>query len=94
MNSSLAHEQTYAEHVGLIILSELRDALLGKREMLVRTGGLTPRQLNHVRDYIAANLDKDISLSELAGLANLSRFHFIRAFQENNRNSALPVRNF
>lgn len=82
MIPSMAHEQTYAEHVGLIILCELRDALLGKREAPVQKGGLTARQLNHVRDYIAANLDKDISLSELAGLANLSRFHFIRAFKK------------
>ena len=82
MSSSRAYEQTYAEHVGLIILCELRDALLGKREAPVHRGGLTARQLNQVRDYITANLDKDISLSELAGLANLSKFHFIRAFKK------------
>ena len=82
MSSSLAHEQTYAEHVGLIILFELRDALLGKREAPALRGGLTAQQLNHVRDYITANLGKDISLSELAGLVNLSRFHFIRAFKK------------
>ena len=82
MSSSLTHEQTYAEHLGLIILCELRDALLGKRDALAFSGGLTPRQLNHVRDYITANLDKDVSLSELAGLVNLSRFHFIRVFKK------------
>ena len=82
MISSLEQEKTYAEHVGLIILYELRGALLGKREAQAFKGGLTARQLNHVRDYIAANLDKDISLSEMAGLANLSRFHFIRAFKK------------
>ena len=82
MNSSLAHEQTYAEHVGLIIHYELADALLGKREAQAHKGGLTARQFNHVRDYIIANLDSDISLSVLAGLANLSRFHFIRAFKK------------
>jgi AraC family transcriptional regulator len=82
MSSSLAHEQTYAGHLGLIILCELRDALLGKRDALAVSGGLTPRQLNHVRDYITANLGGDISLSELAGLINLSSFHFIRAFKK------------
>jgi AraC family transcriptional regulator len=82
MSSSPAHEQTYAEHVGLIILCELRDALLGKRKAPVHRGGLTARQLNHVRDYIVANLDKDISLTAMAGLANLSRFHFIRSFKK------------
>jgi hypothetical protein len=34
MSSSLAHEQTYAEHLGLIILCELRDVLLGRRDAL------------------------------------------------------------
>jgi AraC family transcriptional regulator len=82
MNSSLAREQTYIEHVGLIILCELRDALLGKREASAFKGGLTPQQLNRVRDYITSNLGKNISLSELAGLIHLSRFHFVRAFKK------------
>ena len=82
MISSLAHEQTYAEHLGFIILCELRDALLGKREALAFNGGLTGRQLNHVRDYVTGNLGNDISLSELAGLVNLTKFHFIRAFKK------------
>lgn len=84
MSSSLANEQTYAEHLGLIILCELRDALLGKREAPAFKGGLTARQSNHVRNYITANLGKDISLSELAGLIHLSRFHFVRAFKKTN----------
>ena len=82
MMSSLANEQTYAEHVGLIILCELSDALLGKRESPAFRGGLTARQLNYVRDYITAKLREDISLSELAALVNLSKFHFIRAFKK------------
>ena len=38
--------------------------------------------MNRVRDYVTANLGKDISLSELAGLINLSKFYFIRAFKK------------
>ena len=82
MRSSPAHEQTYAEHLGLIILCELRDALLGKRESPAFTGGLAPQQLNRVREYITANLGKDISLTDLAGLVNLSKFYFLRAFKK------------
>jgi AraC family transcriptional regulator len=82
MSSSLAHEQTYAEHLSLIILSELRHALLERQETPAVRGGVTPRQLNRIRDYITAQLDKDISLSELAGLINLSKFHFTRAFNK------------
>lgn len=82
MVSPQEHEQTYAEHVGLVILCELRDALSGKREAQAFRGGLTARQLSRVCDYTTATLGKDISLSELAGLANLSKFHFIRAFKK------------
>jgi AraC family transcriptional regulator len=82
MNSGLAHEQTYAEHLAFIVLCELRGALSGKRDAPAFKGGLTPRQLNLIHDYITANLGKDISLSELAELANLSKFHFIRAFKK------------
>ena len=82
MITPLEHEQTYAEHIGLVILCELRDALIKRREAQAFRGGLTARQLNHVRDYTTANFDKNISLSELAGLANLTKFHFIRAFKK------------
>lgn len=35
-----------------------------------------------VYNYITQNLDKTISLDDLAALANLSRYYFIRAFKE------------
>ena len=82
MSSSPTHEQTYTEHLGLIIRCELREALLGKQEVPALRGGLTPLQLNRIRDYVTANLGMDISLSELAGLINLSKFYFIRAFKK------------
>lgn len=44
-------------------------------------GGLTPRQMSAVRDYIAANLHRNVSLEELASTASLSRFHFSRQFR-------------
>jgi AraC family transcriptional regulator len=34
-----------------------------------------------VVDYMMQNLNKDISLKDLANVANLSRFHFLRAFK-------------
>ena len=54
MITPLEHEQTYAEHIGLVILCELRDALIKRREAQAFRGGLTARQLNHVRDYTTA----------------------------------------
>lgn len=44
-------------------------------------GGLPGYKLRRVFDYIDANLDDDIGLGDLAGVAGLSRFHFSRAFR-------------
>ena len=45
-------------------------------------GGLPPRILRHVREYIEANLEKKVCLDELASLADLSKHHFVRAFKQ------------
>lgn len=38
-------------------------------------------RINRVMDYIGANLDQEISLETLAGVANFSPFHFHRLFR-------------
>lgn len=43
--------------------------------------GLDPVRLARVREYMAENFDKDISLPDLAGVACLSIYHFSRAFK-------------
>jgi AraC-like DNA-binding protein len=45
-------------------------------------GGLTPRALQRVRDYIEAHLVENIELQALADIAGLSRFHFARMFKQ------------
>jgi AraC-like DNA-binding protein len=45
-------------------------------------GGLPPRALRRVREYIEAHLDERISIDSLAGIADLSMFHFARAFKQ------------
>lgn len=40
-----------------------------------------PFRVQRVRDYIEANLARDVSLEELAGVAGLSVAHFARAFK-------------
>jgi AraC family transcriptional regulator len=42
---------------------------------------LTPRHLNRVLAYIDANIDRDITLCDLARLVSVSRYHFIRSFR-------------
>ncbi|HEY0106389.1 MAG TPA: AraC family transcriptional regulator [Rhizomicrobium sp.] len=43
-------------------------------------GGLTPRRLRMVKDYIESNFVSDITLSDLAAVAGVSYAHFCRAF--------------
>jgi AraC-like DNA-binding protein len=45
-------------------------------------GGLTPRALRCVREYIDGRLAENIRLDVLAGVAGLSRCHFARAFKQ------------
>ena len=45
-------------------------------------GGLAPWQARRVLDYLLAQLERDISLAELAAQVRLSPFHFARAFRQ------------
>jgi AraC family transcriptional regulator len=44
-------------------------------------GGLAPWQERRCCEYLRAHLAEDVSLAELAGIANLSPFHFARMFK-------------
>lgn len=45
-------------------------------------GGLSGYKLKRVQEFINANLDEDLSLAEIAEIADLSQFHFVRAFRK------------
>jgi len=45
-------------------------------------GGLPPRTLRRVREYIEAHLDETIGIRALAAIAGLSMYHFARAFKQ------------
>lgn len=47
-----------------------------------RSGGLSPIQLTSVISYIHTYLDRDLSLEELAQVAQLSPYHFCRSFKQ------------
>ncbi len=47
-----------------------------------RAGGLSRRTLKDVIDYIGDNLQKDLTLAEMAGVAHMSPYHFSRLFKE------------
>ncbi|MBI4781622.1 MAG: helix-turn-helix transcriptional regulator [Oscillatoriophycideae cyanobacterium NC_groundwater_1537_Pr4_S-0.65um_50_18] len=44
-------------------------------------GGLSPTQLQLVTNYINDYLDQELSLEELAAIAQLSAYHFCRSFK-------------
>lgn len=46
-----------------------------------QNGGLSGYKLRRVKEFIDANLEEDLSLAEIAAVADLSQFHFARAFR-------------
>ena len=46
------------------------------------TGGLSGYKLRRVKDFIGENLDADLSLADISAAADLSQFHFARAFRK------------
>jgi AraC family transcriptional regulator len=92
LNDTAPDESIYAETLGLVLSLEL--SRMGHRAPTPPSparGGLTRRQVRQIVDYMEANLQNDISLTDLAGLLNLSRFHFVRTFKQS---TGLPPHRF
>jgi AraC family transcriptional regulator len=83
LDGSGLDDHAYAETLGLLLLWELKHLAGVKPSQLkpVR-GGLTAAQLRRVSEFIDAKISTDITISDLAAVAELSQFHFIRAFKE------------
>ena len=64
---------------GLVVA---RDAADSSDAVMRARGGLRPRALRHVREYILAHLEEDLSNHVLAKLVGLSAYHFSRAFKQ------------
>jgi AraC family transcriptional regulator len=60
----------------------LRNHTNQKSILPVYTGGLPPRQLQQVLDYIEAHLTHNIQLKDLAQRLGMSQFHFSRLFKQ------------
>ena len=56
--------------------------MLTRGDKISPSRGLDDRRLRRVMQFIAANLQNDIRLKDLAAVANLSPFHFSRAFRK------------
>lgn len=70
---------------------ELGRALAALSDPVRKQGGLTARQVRIVTDYMDAHLSERITIADLAALAGLTRFHFIRSFKES---TGLPPHQF
>ena len=46
------------------------------------TGGLSGYKLRRVKEFINENLEEDLGLAEISAVADLSQFHFARAFRK------------
>ncbi len=75
-------DATYGETLGLTAALELaRLQFKAPGARVPDSGRLGSAQTKLVLEFIRENLHRDISLSDLAGVAGLSRFHFTRAFK-------------
>jgi AraC family transcriptional regulator len=72
----------YAEALGLVLAHELIRSHRGDSVAPVLRGGLASWQKKKVTDYIEEHLSENISLRQLAAVAQLSPYHFARAFKQ------------
>jgi AraC family transcriptional regulator len=83
VDGSGINDHGYAETLGLLLLWELGHTADLKHSRLNRVrGGLSVLQLRRVKEFVDAQISNVITISELATVAGLSQFHFIRAFKD------------
>ena len=75
-------EQSRTESSSLRMLIDQADRAEAAPARSFIRGGLAPRALRRVREYIDAHIEKRISVEALANLANLSVCYFVRAFKQ------------
>lgn len=82
-DASRPGQRQYADALGILLAHELLrlNNGPGPAPRPVR-GGLASWQEKKVAEYIDAHLLEDIPLAVLAGIAQLSPFHFVRAFKQ------------
>jgi AraC family transcriptional regulator len=83
VESSDPGSRQYVEALSLVLMHELsRLESTTSPVMRLFRGGLPPWQRKRLVEFIEEHLSEQISLATLAELANLSLFHFARAFKK------------
>lgn len=72
----------YAETLAELLAFELARTSPLQQSAPTNQSGLTPNQVRLVTEYVHNHMYEKISISELAALVDLTRFHFIRAFKQ------------
>lgn len=72
----------YAESLGNLLAVHLLRHYSNHPPREGRSGGLAGHRLRRVREFVDENLDRDVGLSEIAEVADLSPYHFARAFKQ------------
>ena len=68
--------------VNAVCIRLARRFAISKVNIVPCRGGLPPARLKRVLEYIESNLDKNITLTELAGVANMSLYYFAVLFRQ------------
>lgn len=72
----------YAETLAELLTFELARVSGDQRMSQSNSCGLTKGQMRLITDYMDGHLTEKITVSQLAALVDLTRFHFIRAFKK------------
>jgi AraC family transcriptional regulator len=78
-------EPLYMESLCVAALYELCGSQRAFVETHAAPGQLSAAQERTIRDYVESHLHEDVSLQDLADLLKLSRFHFLRIFENTTR---------
>ena len=81
IGSGEAGDRLYAEALGLVLAHEILRLDDGAPVPLPMRGGLAAWQQRRIVEFIEEHLADDFPLSALANLAQLSTYHFARAFK-------------
>jgi AraC family transcriptional regulator len=82
LNEGGAGGRLYVEGLAAMLTVHLLRAYgASERSPIPHRGGLAPRQMGRVLDYIGAHLTDELGLVELAAIAGLSPHHFGEAFK-------------
>jgi len=86
-----AHNRMFVDQtLDLLCLHLVRAHMEGcAKDPALPRGALTPRQLRRVSEYARERLREAVTLDELAGVAELSRFHFCAAFRRSTGQTPL-----